>query len=180
MDDVFNFNNAENIVRSLPPESGSLGLWSYWHPAFGFSRLSVDGVENHNLSATNTEQIPLPRPTTPSPFPSISLEKELLGLYGSTTPASVTDSHERFRIQGSAADDALLLAAPRAKLRDSLVGVLISSNPAKNMAIIDSGGKQASYALSDRIDDKFIILRILPDRVVINENGFYAALILAD
>lgn len=138
------------------------------------------GWKTITFSATNTEQTPLPRPTTPSPFPSISLEKELLGLYGSATPASVTDSHERFRIQGSAADDALLLAAPRAKLRDSLVGVLISSNPAKNMAIIDSGGKQASYALSDRIDDKFIILRILPDRVVINENGFYAALILAD
>lgn len=138
------------------------------------------GWQTITFSASNTAQITLPRSTTPSPFPSTSLEKELLGLYGSTTHPSITDSHERFRIQGSIADDALLLAAPRAKLRDSLVGVLISSNPAKNLAIIDSGGKQASYAPSDRIAEKFTILRILPDRVVINENGFYAALMLAN
>ncbi|HGM5491622.1 TPA: type II secretion system protein N [Serratia fonticola] len=141
-------------------------LWMGWHIL--------------TFSAHDTEQIALPRANTPSPFPSTSLEKELLGLYGSSTPPSVTDSHERFRIRGAAVDDALLLAAPRAKLRDSLVGVLISSDPAKNMAIIDSGGKQASYAPSDRIAEKFTILRILPDRVVINEHGFYAALILAN
>lgn len=138
------------------------------------------GWQTITFSASNTEQITLSRSNTPAPFPSASLEKELLGLYGSATHPSVTDSRERFRIQDSAADNALLLAAPRAKLRDSLVGVLISSNPAKNMAIIDSDGKQASYALSERIADKFAILRILPDRVVINENGFYAALILAN
>lgn len=129
-------------------------------------------------SSHDTEQVALPRSNTPSLFPSTSLEKELLGLYGSATHPSATHGHERFRIHGSAADDALLLAAPRAKLTDSLVGVLISSNPAKHMAIIDSGGKQASYVLSDRLAEKFTILRILPDRVVINENGFYAALIL--
>lgn len=138
------------------------------------------GWKTITFSVTNTEQIIQPRSTTPSPFPSTSLEKELIGLYGSPTPASAIGNHDRFRIQGSAADDALLLDAPRAKLRDRLVGVLISSNPAKNMAIIDSGGKQASYVQSDRIGNKFIILRILPDRVVINENGFYAALILAN
>ncbi|MGF6190042.1 type II secretion system protein N [Serratia sp. 2723] len=129
---------------------------------------------------TNIEQIILPRSNAPSPFPSSSLQEELIGLYGSTTPSSATGSQERFHIHGSGADDTLLLAAPRAKLRDSLVGVLISSNPAKSTAIIESGGKQVSYGISDRIAGKFTVLRILPDRVVINENGFYAALILAD
>lgn len=157
------------------PAYGAIGIL-----LFGLASFLWMGWQPLTFSASNSEQITLPRSNTPSPFPSPSLEKELLGLYGSTTPPSVTDSHERFRIRGAAVDDALLLAAPRAKLRDSLVGVLISSNPAKNMAIIDSAGKQASYAPGDRIAGKFTLLRILPDRVVINENGFYAALMLAN
>lgn len=126
----------------------------------------------------NTQNISLQRPDTPPPFPSISLEKEVVSLYDSPIQPSATGTGEHFRIHGAEIDDALLLDVPRAKLTATLVGILMSSNPAKHMVIIESAGQQTSYGLNDRIAGKFTILRILQDRIVINENGFYAALIL--
>jgi general secretion pathway protein C len=110
-------------------------------------------------------------------FPSKSDEKNVSELY-SVTP--LIDTKDPFRVRDPIDDDDLLLTAPRAKSKDTLVGVLTSSNPEKNIAIIESGGKQLSYGLHDRIAGKLTILKIFHDRVVINENGSYANFILEE
>ncbi|WP_431223431.1 type II secretion system protein N [Serratia sp. L9] len=138
------------------------------------------GWQAFTSQAINGENISVQQARAPAPFPDMALEKTLSGLYGSVARPTATDISTRFYIQGTIADDSLLLAAPRAKVRDNLVGVLMSSNPEKNMAIIESAGKQASYGLNDRIAGKFTILKIFQDRVVINENGFYATLVLQE
>lgn len=141
-------------------------LWTSWQ-AFTSSAIKIENVFVQQARA-------------PAPFPDTALEKELIGLYGSVARPATTDVSKRFYIQGAIADDSLLMSAPRTKLKDSLVGVLMSSNSEKNMAIIESAGKQASYGPGDLIAGKFTILKIFQDRVVINENGLYAALILKE
>lgn len=131
-------------------------------------------------SAIKIENIFVQQAKVPAPFPNATQEKELIGLYGSVVRPTTTDVSKRFYIQEAVADDNLLMSAPRAKLRDSLVGVLMSSSSEKNIAIIESAGKQASYGLGDLIAGKFTILKIFQDRVVINEDGFYAALVLEE
>jgi len=131
-----------------------------------------------NSPVVKQEIIITPATKIPASFPDIRSEKDLMGLFGTSRQTSAIDGKERFRIGQSVDDDTLLLAAPRAKIRDSLVGILTSSNMEKNMVIIESAGKQTSYGLGDRIAGKFSVIRVFPDRVVINENGFYAALML--
>lgn len=138
------------------------------------------GWQAMTSSVIKLEKWVIQRPGAAPLFPSVTEEQALAGLYGSVAPPPVTDTDKRFYIHEPIDDDALLLAAPRAQLAASLVGVLISSKPENTLAIIESAGKQVSYVPGDRIAGKFTILRILPDRVVINQNGFYAALILAE
>lgn len=110
-------------------------------------------------------------------FPSKLDEKNVSELYPVT---QLIDAKDPFLVRDPIDDDAILRAAPRTKNKDNLVGVLISSKPEKNIAIIESGGKQLSYGLHDRIAGKLPILKIFNDRVVINENGSYAAFILEE
>lgn len=132
-------------------------------------------------SATEMTSILLPTPATQANQPSVVAEKDLAELYGGEAkPAEMGDTRERFRINGSTANDSLLLAAPLAQRQDRVVGILTSSNPLKNIAIIDSTGKQMSYGVNDRINGMAAIIKIFEDRVVINENGFYAALVLSE
>lgn len=132
------------------------------------------------ISVNHGEKSFLQQPKTHVAYPTMAVEQELAQLYGSTAQQPAKDSRERFRIQSVGDNDSLLLAAPRARLNERLVGILTSSNPDKNIAIVDGGGKQSSYGLSDKIAGKFAILRIFDDRVVINEDGFYATLLLAE
>lgn len=113
-------------------------------------------------------------------FPDKQAEQELKKLYVVPEEQPQKEEKDRFRIHKRLADDAVLRSAPKTRSHDNLVGILTSSTPEKNIAIIESAGKQQSYGLQDHVAGTLTILKIFNDRVIVNENGFYAAFILEE
>lgn len=85
---------------------------------------------------------------------------------------------ERFRVTRKIASDTLLMTAPVAKLAVRVVGLLCDKDNHAGMAIIEASGRQQSYLSGSAINDTYPIIKIFPDRIIINENGFYTALML--
>lgn len=92
--------------------------------------------------------------------------------------ADADADQERFRVTRKLASDTLLMTAPVAKLPMKVVGLLCDKGNHAGMAIIEASGRQQSYLSDSAINDIYPIIKIFPDRIIINENGFYAALIL--
>lgn len=113
-------------------------------------------------------------------FPDKKVVQELKKLYEVTTNHSQKREKDRFLVREHLADDTVLRAAPKANSHDNIVGILTSSTPEKNIAIIESAGKQQSYSVQDRVAGTLTILKIFNDRVIVNENGSYAAFILEE
>ncbi|QGH61913.1 type II secretion system protein N [Serratia proteamaculans] len=90
----------------------------------------------------------------------------------------VDAEQERFRITRKFASDTLLMAAPIARVSVKVVGLLCDKDNHAGMVIIDGSGRQQSYVSGEAINDTYPIMKIFSDRIVINENGFYAALML--
>jgi general secretion pathway protein C len=64
-----------------------------------------------------------------------------------------------------------------------LVGVLEHMEESKSIAILDFGGKQQTYFIHDKIEknnSSITIVKILTDKIIINENGYYYSLILRE
>ncbi|CAI2092271.1 type II secretion system protein N [Serratia ficaria] len=109
--------------------------------------------------------------------PSNLLQDKVAQIVSPRRLPDADDGRERFRIRPGVSDE-LLLLAPRATSSEKVVGILSSTQQVRSIAIIESGGAQKSYQIGERISGKSIILRILSDRVIINDNGYYASLIL--
>ncbi len=63
-------------------------------------------------------------------------------------------------------------SAPRSRLNVQLTGLLASGDPARSLAIIAQGGKQASYGIGEVINGtQAEIRRILADRVILRHQG---------
>jgi general secretion pathway protein C len=45
---------------------------------------------------------------------------------------------------------------------------------------VDVSGKQASFGSGEKIAGESPVVKIFPDRVIINEDGYYASLMLAE
>ncbi|MNI91359.1 hypothetical protein D3C73_1490050 [compost metagenome] len=58
------------------------------------------------------------------------------------------------------------------------MGLLCDKDDHAGMVIIERSGRQQSYVSGEKINDTYPIVKILADRIIINENGFYAALML--
>ncbi|GAA5216541.1 type II secretion system protein GspC [Corallincola platygyrae] len=70
--------------------------------------------------------------------------------------------------------------APETKLNLTLTGVVASTDPKFSAAIIENGGKQATYFIGDKIEKTSATLReIHPDRVIIRNRGSHETLMLA-
>ncbi|WP_052130908.1 type II secretion system protein N [Erwinia typographi] len=115
--------------------------------------------------------------STEEDYPALSLQQQFAQLGNPRQLSEKKEGRERFRV-GPNVSDELLLLAPRATLNEKIVGILFSTEQKRSIAIIDSGGTQKSYLLGDKIAGEFPVLRILTDRVIIDDNGFYAALFL--
>lgn len=110
-------------------------------------------------------------------FPSSAVQEKIAQIASPQHLPDIDDEKERFRVRPGVSND-LLLLAPRATLSEKVVGILFSTQQTRSMAIIESGGTQKTYQVGEKISGKSIILRILSDRVIINDNGYYASLIL--
>jgi general secretion pathway protein C len=99
-------------------------------------------------------------------------------LFYPTGSPEVSAEQGRFRVHGKLAGDDLLMTAPVAKLTVKVVGLLCDKDNHAGMVIIEGSGRQQSYVSGEAINDTYPIMKIFSDRVVINENGFYAALML--
>lgn len=168
------YKNLFTLIKNKKQCSLYIAIFSFTFCLFYFIWLAQKTVTSSTLIM---EMPPFQSTKKKTVFPSESDEKDFAELYPVTQSI---DAKDRFRVSDPIDGDDLLLAAPRAKSKGNLVGVLISSKPEKNIAIIESGGKQLSYGLHDRIAGKLTILKIFHDRVVINENGSYAAFILEE
>lgn len=69
--------------------------------------------------------------------------------------------------------------APKTKLNLTLSGLVASSDIKKSMAIIEYQGKQATYAINDKITGtRAVIHQIHPDRLILKNSGKYETLML--
>ncbi|MGE4802337.1 type II secretion system protein N [Yersinia hibernica] len=84
-----------------------------------------------------------------------------------------------YRVGYLTVDDPLLLQAPRSNLAVNLVGVLSSSLHEKSIAIIEQNKRQNSYVQGEKLpENQAVVIKIFDDRVIINRQGYYEALLL--
>lgn len=74
--------------------------------------------------------------------------------------------------------DEFFLSCPVAKVSARVVGLVSDVNHSKDIAIIRYRGKEASYSVSDALDKEVNIVRIFRDRVIVDEHGYCAALLM--
>lgn len=110
---------------------------------------------------------------------SIISAANLFGRYEQTKGAEEKVTKYKVRPQGIT--DEIIKYAPESQLTGKITGLLLSSNENKSLVIIERSGKQTGYGMGDRIvDSNVVILRILQNKIVLNENGYYASMILKD
>lgn|GEM_PF-1010257 len=103
----------------------------------------------------------------------------LFGRYAQTKGGQRGEEGYRVRPQGIT--DQIIRDAPESRLAGKITGLLLSGNENKSLVIIERAGKQASYGIGERIiDSNAVILRILHDKILLNENGYYASMILKE
>ncbi|MBO2006899.1 hypothetical protein J4732_11590 [Serratia marcescens] len=56
-----------------------------------------------------------------------------------------------------------------------MAGLLFSDN-AKKLVIVEHGGKQTGYGVGDRLAGSNAIVRIVKNKILLDENGYYATL----
>ncbi|MFQ6292687.1 type II secretion system protein N [Yersinia enterocolitica] len=99
-----------------------------------------------------------------------------LKLFDTATVAEVSSS---FRVGTMLPDDALLRNAPISTIDVTLRGILTSSDREKSIAIMEKNQIQNSYGNEDLLPDlKARIVRIFADRVIIDNQGNYEAVLL--
>ncbi|CAI1749537.1 type II secretion system protein C [Serratia quinivorans] len=145
----------------------SLGVFS----VFGIAYSAAYKTENSEI---NIDSLLRQQPSKKASQDAYSLSE----LFYPKGDSEVSAEQGRFRVHGKLAGDDLLMAAPVAKLTLKVVGLLCDKDNHAGMVIIEGLGRQQSYVSGEAINDTYPIMKIFSDRVVINENGFYAALML--
>lgn len=133
---------------------------------------NVDAIENQRLvgGITSSESIVL--------FPSESEVQEIndayfFGKYMENENAAIKS--KGFSVGAQEISEYVINNAPKTLLIGSITGLLLSGNDKKNLVIIERSGKQNSYSVGERIaGSNVVILRILEDKILLNENGYYA------
>lgn len=89
------------------------------------------------------------------------------------------EKQTRYKVRPQDITDEIINSAPESRLVGKITGLLLSSNENKSLVIIERSGKQNGYGIGDRIaDSNVVILRILQNKILLNENGYYASMIL--
>ncbi|WP_279329091.1 type II secretion system protein N [Serratia marcescens] len=71
----------------------------------------------------------------------------------------------------------LLANAPEAAALGKIAGLLFSDNAKKSLVIVEHGGKQTGYGVGDRLaGSNAVIVRIVKNKILLDENGYYATL----
>ncbi|WP_231591920.1 type II secretion system protein N [Yersinia massiliensis] len=84
-----------------------------------------------------------------------------------------------YRVGYLSLEDPLFLQAPLSHLPLNLVGVLSSSVHENSLAIIEQNKRQRSYIQGDELTEhNAVIVKILPDRIILNQQGYYKSLLL--
>ncbi|MEE4409825.1 MULTISPECIES: type II secretion system protein N [unclassified Serratia (in: enterobacteria)] len=86
-----------------------------------------------------------------------------------------------YKISSQGLNDDVINNAPETRLAGRITGLLLSDDHKHSLVIIERAGKQASYGMGDRIaGSNLVILRILQDKILLDENGYYASMIFKD
>lgn len=108
------------------------------------------------------------------------LEKSVSGMFKPQQPAITAKpaSSDPYVMKNNKLTDDFYLSCPVAKVSASVVGLVSGNNNSKDIAVITYGGKEASYSVSDALDKEVNIVRIFRDRVIVDEHGYCAALLM--
>ncbi|CQH60196.1 type II secretion system protein N [Yersinia enterocolitica] len=99
-----------------------------------------------------------------------------LGLFPTEAADTVKDI---YRVGYLSLEDPLVLQAPLSHLPLNLVGVLSSSVHENSLAIIEQNKRQRSYIQGDELTEhNAVIVKIFPDRIILNQQGYYKSLLL--
>ncbi|CAI1070670.1 type II secretion system protein N [Serratia quinivorans] len=146
---------------------------------FSLGVFSVFGIVYNAAYKTENSEIRIDALLRQQPSKKASQDAHSLSeLFYPKGDSEVSAEQGRFRVHGKLAGDDLLMAAPVAKLTLKVVGLLCDKDNHAGMVIIEVSGRQQSYVSGEAINDTYPIIKIFSDRIVINENGFYAALML--
>ncbi len=70
---------------------------------------------------------------------------------------------------------------PESRSAGKITGLLFSDNAKKSMVIVEHAGKQTGYGVGERIaGSNAVILRILKNKILLDENGYYGTLVLKE
>lgn len=146
---------------------------------FSLGVISVFGIAYNAAYKTESAEINIESLLRQQPGKKASQDTHSLSeLFYPKEGSEVSAEQGRFRVHGKLAGDDLLMSAPVAKLTVKVVGLLCDKDNHAGVVIIEGAGRQQSYVSGEAINDTYPIMKIFSDRIVINENGFYAALML--
>ncbi|YCH30145.1 hypothetical protein M1D48_18770 [Erwinia sp. D4-22] len=91
---------------------------------------------------------------------------------------NTAEYNQRYALSANELTEAFYLSCPSAKLSARVSGLLSGDNINKNVAVIHYQGKEESYGINDSIGEGVTLIRIFPDRVIVNEHGYCAALLM--
>lgn len=110
------------------------------------------------------------------------LEKNLSGVFKpqqqQPMPTEKTGNSDSYFLKNNELTDDFYLSCPTAEISASVVGLVSGDNHNKDIAIIRYLGKEAGYSVSDALDKDVNIVRIFRDRVIVDEHGYCAALLM--
>lgn len=110
------------------------------------------------------------------------LQKSLSDMFRlSHEPVSLSGKKEAKRdysLTNNELTDEFFMSCPAAEIGASVVGLLTGDSDANDIAIISYQGKESSYRVSDQLDKDVNIVRIFPERAIVNIRGYCAALLM--
>jgi general secretion pathway protein C len=146
---------------------------------FSLGLIAVFGIAYDSAYKTESSEVNVESLLRKQPNKNVTQNAHSLPeLFYPKGDSEVSAEQGHFRVNGKLASDTLLMVAPVAKLTLKVVGLLCDKDNHAGMVIIEDSGRQQSYVSGEAINDTYPIMKIFSDRIVINENGFYAALML--
>ena len=107
------------------------------------------------------------------------LQNNMRGIFSlQHSAATFVDDEQDYLLTANPATDTFYLSCPPAKISARVMGLLSGSNKGKDIAVIAYQGQERSYQVADALDKDINIVRILPDRAIVNMHGYCAALLL--
>lgn len=88
--------------------------------------------------------------------------------------AELQNSHlfGRYQSQAPVAKKPVVTEAPKSRLSVILVGVVTSTEPDKNLAVVASRGQQATYGIGETLEGtRAKVVQVLYDRIIVDNSG---------